>query len=137
MLRATDGHAKNFSLRLLAGGAYYLTPFYDVLSAWPIIGNGPNRFSPRTVRMAMAVRGKNAHYRFAEIKRRHWNDTARRFLGEGAVETIITALIEQTPQVIESVAAIVPAGFPQDVLDSILNGLAHASRELANMPAGQ
>jgi len=36
LLAATDGHAKNFSIRLQAGGTYSLTPLYDALSAWPI-----------------------------------------------------------------------------------------------------
>jgi serine/threonine-protein kinase HipA len=48
LLAATDGHAKNFSIRLQAGGAYALTPVYDVLSAWPIIGNGKNQLPRRT-----------------------------------------------------------------------------------------
>ena len=34
MLRAIDGHAKNFSLFLNPGGRFQLTPLYDVLSAW-------------------------------------------------------------------------------------------------------
>ncbi|MEY4580393.1 MAG: hypothetical protein RL701_5096, partial [Pseudomonadota bacterium] len=38
MLAATDGHAKNFSLHLLAQGRFRLTPLYDVLSAWPVAG---------------------------------------------------------------------------------------------------
>ncbi|MEF3034441.1 HipA domain-containing protein, partial [Pseudomonas aeruginosa] len=38
MLAAIDGHAKNFSLHLLPQGRYRLTPFYDVLSAWPAAG---------------------------------------------------------------------------------------------------
>lgn len=33
MMRAPDGHAKNFSIQLLAGGRYKLTPIYDVMSA--------------------------------------------------------------------------------------------------------
>ena len=36
MLRAIDGHAKNFSLFLNPGGRFQLTPLYDVLSAWPV-----------------------------------------------------------------------------------------------------
>ena len=40
MLAAVDGHAKNFSIFHERGGSYRLTPFYDVLSAWPIIGRG-------------------------------------------------------------------------------------------------
>lgn len=41
-LAAIDGHAKNFSLFVLPGGRYRMTPLYDVLSAWPLIDTGPN-----------------------------------------------------------------------------------------------
>lgn len=43
LLAATDGHAKNFSIHLLPQAHYQLTPLYDVLSAWPVIGKGANR----------------------------------------------------------------------------------------------
>ena len=40
-LAATDGHAKNFSIFLRRKG-YGMTPLYDLLSAWPVIGKkGP------------------------------------------------------------------------------------------------
>ncbi len=38
LVGATDGHAKNFSLFLLPGGSYRLTPFYDIISAFPVLG---------------------------------------------------------------------------------------------------
>jgi serine/threonine-protein kinase HipA len=41
LLAATDGHGKNFSIAHRAGNAYSMTPLYDVLSAWPVIGEGP------------------------------------------------------------------------------------------------
>jgi serine/threonine-protein kinase HipA len=41
LLAATDGHAKNYSIFYERGGTCRLTPIYDVLSAWPIIGRGP------------------------------------------------------------------------------------------------
>ncbi len=63
LLAAIDGHAKNFSLFLLPGGAYRLTPRYDVLSAHPVLGNGRGRLARQKVRMAMAVWGANRHYR--------------------------------------------------------------------------
>ena len=40
LMAATDGHAKNFSIFLGPGGVFRLTPLYDVLSMWPIMGNG-------------------------------------------------------------------------------------------------
>ncbi len=35
LLGATDGHLKNFSVHIAPGGHYQLTPFYDLLSAYP------------------------------------------------------------------------------------------------------
>lgn len=49
MMAATDGHAKNFSISIGPQGRYHLTPLYDVLSAWPVIGHGNNQISPAEV----------------------------------------------------------------------------------------
>lgn len=46
LMAATDGHAKNFSLRLLPGGRYQLAPPYAILSTYPIHGTGPNHLAP-------------------------------------------------------------------------------------------
>ena len=62
-MAATDGHAKNFSVFLLPGGRYQMTPLYDVLSAWPITGRGPRQLDTNRLKLAMAVKGKNTHYR--------------------------------------------------------------------------
>jgi serine/threonine-protein kinase HipA len=40
LLAAIDGHAKNFSIFLQAGGGYRLTPRYDILSARPNTSSG-------------------------------------------------------------------------------------------------
>jgi len=76
MLAATDGHAKNFSIRLLCQGRFQLTPLYDVLSIWPILGGGPTSISWHDARRAVAVRGKDRHYLPKDIQRRHFNATA-------------------------------------------------------------
>ena len=72
MLCATDGHAKNFSLFIRPRGRYQLTPLYDVLSAYPVLGEGPSKVSPHKAKLAMAVRTKNAHWKMKDILRRHW-----------------------------------------------------------------
>lgn len=131
MLAATDGHAKNLSIRLLAQGRFHLTPLYDVLSAWPVTGRRNNQLHPSKLKLAMAVRGKRKHYRIAEIRRRHFNMTARACgLGEN-MEHIITEVIEKTPSVIESVGRDLPRDFPEELFGSITGGLARAARDLA------
>ena len=135
MLAAGDGHAKNFSIRILRQGRYHLTPLYDVLSYWPIVGKGPNNIARQDLRMAMAVRGKNKHYRLSEILRRHFNETAALIgIGENA-EPLIEEILKRTPGVVTSVQREVPDGFPPNVLDRILSGLTDSSRRLAAMPA--
>lgn len=135
MLRAPDGHAKNFSLHLLPGGRYRLTPLYDVMSAYPVMGDGPNQWSPRELKLAMALVGKNRHYDAERIQRRHFNSTAKRFgYGESA-EPLIQQLIERTPSVISKVQKALPPGFSDEVAVKVLGGLQTAARALEVMPA--
>lgn len=130
MLRATDGHAKNFSIFLLANDRFRLTPMYDVLSAWPIIGHGPSLIPPQKVKMAMAWIGKNRHYLADSIQRRHMDATAFK-CGYGATaDDLVAEIIAQTPGVLDRVAAELPAGFPQILVDSILNGLSDSAKRL-------
>lgn len=136
MLRAPDGHAKNFSIHLLPGGRYRLTPLYDVMSAYPVIGDGPQQWSPYELKLAMALVGKNRHYAAAHIQRRHFNSTAKRFgYGESA-EPLIQGLIERTPAVIDEVQRALPPGFSDEVAVTVLSGLQTAARALEAMPAG-
>lgn len=135
MLRAPDGHAKNFSLSIRPKGAYALTPLYDVMSAWPVIGDARNKLSDHKVKMAMAIRSANAHWKMREILPRHWLALGKRYgvLDEEGqvVETLINDIVERTPTVVASIEAMLPAGFPEHVADSILRGLEREARKLA------
>ncbi len=132
MLCAIDGHAKNFSLFIEQGGRYRLTPRYDVLSAFPVLGRGSRKLSPGKVKMAMAVEGKSRHYVWQTIQRRHWEQTARR-CGLGAVwPDVVDALIERTPAALAQVSAELPADFPASVADPILGGLEKSAKLLAS-----
>lgn len=135
MLCAPDGHAKNFSLFLRPGGAYELTPLYDVLSAYPFLGEGPGKLSPFRARMAMAVRTKNAHWRMRDILRRHWLTIGQRYGivtpdGRGAA-FVIDELVARTPEVVRVVRAKLPMGYPATLANSILEGLETAADKLA------
>ena len=137
MLRAPDGHAKNFSIQLQAGmaGRFRLTPIYDVMSAYPVLGDGANQWSSHDLRLAMALLGKNRHYHVQQIQRRHFNSTARK-VGFGAdAETLIGDLVAHTPAVVAQVGAALPSGFSQVVADTVLGGLLRAAQALEAMPA--
>ena len=131
MLCATDGHAKNFSVRIEAGGRYRLAPLYDVLSVFPVLGNGSGQLSPNRARMAMAALGKNRHYLWQSIQPRHWEETARRCGMAAAYPALRDELIEQTDAVLATASGIVPRDFPAAVADSILTGLQRSRNRLA------
>jgi serine/threonine-protein kinase HipA len=132
LLAATDGHAKNFSIAHLPGNRYQSTPLYDVLSAHPIIGAGAGRLPAQKVKLAMAVRGKNVHYLLNQIQRRHWIAQGQRVGFPAAeVELMIDELTARTGPVIDEVASQLPADFPQDVAESIFEGMRRLNTKLA------
>lgn len=135
LLRAPDGHAKNFSLRLLPRGAYELTPLYDVLSAFPVLGTGKNSVSPHKVALAMAVHGSNTHFKMREIQRRHWNQMARACGLGSSAEPIIGRLLDTGAAVIAQVQEGLPRDFPGDLADRIFHGLTDSLERLARMTA--
>lgn len=130
ILAATDGHAKNFSLFHERGGTYRLTPFYDVLSAWPIIGKGTNRIPWPKAKLAMAVRSKNVHWKIAEIRRRHWENLGKTCgIADGG--SWIDEVVQLTPKVIDQVQDIVPTEFPSSVADAIFTGMREQVKRLS------
>lgn len=130
MLCAIDGHAKNFSLFIESGGSYKMTPRYDVLSAYPVLGHGANQLSPNKVKMAMAFTGKNRHYRWDEILPRHIIATAQQCGLQEDCASIIKNMAEETPRVINEVSRILPAEFPSRVAEPILSGLDNQAEQI-------
>jgi serine/threonine-protein kinase HipA len=131
MLAATDGHAKNFSIRLMPGSRFQLTPLYDVLSAWPVIGRRSNEIPVEKVKLAMALPGERPRYLLQTIRRRHFLALGRRLgLGERSSQ-VIDEMHAQTSGVIDAVQRDLPRGFPQPLLERICAGLMRQSKKLA------
>ncbi len=122
MLAAIDGHAKNFSIFHLAGGLYQLAPLYDVISVHPLVA--ARQIDRQKVAMAMAVSGKNRHYRWDMISRRHWLENARkcRFSTE-EMGRIIDECCDRLPGAIDEVSRILPPGFSEEMAITIFSGM--------------
>lgn len=138
LLAATDGHAKNFSVFHLRGGGFSLTPLYDVLSAWPIVGEGANQVSEHRARLAMAVRSKNTHDKLREIRTRHWVDLAER-CGVSGLRDRMLQMVEVADAALERVQEQLPRDFPPALWAAVRGGVQrHAQqflREVASEPA--
>ncbi len=130
ILAASDGHAKNFSLFIEPQGRYVLTPLYDVISAYPVLGHGKSQLAPEKLRMAMAVTGKNRHYEWSRIEARHWISTATLCGAQPEVKGIFAELIEGIPKAIQTVSAMLPDRFPESIANSIFEGVAATAARL-------
>ena len=73
IIGATDGHAKNFSIFLAAGGSYRLTSFYDILSAYPLIA--AKRLYFKSLKLAMSL--KTTKYQLEKMYALHFIATPK------------------------------------------------------------
>lgn len=131
LLAAIDGHAKNFSVFIEPEGRYRLTPLYDIMSAYPLMEK--KQLHAQKIKMAMALKGKNNHYHWYSMQRRHFLETAKavNYSPERA-EAILNEMLEKTESVINEVAAKVPQGFPNTISQPIFEGINLAMQKLKN-----
>lgn len=130
LMAATDGHAKNFSLVLMPGGAFRMAPLYDILSTYPIQGRGAGQLEPRRARLAMAVCGKNRHYLVADIHHRHWVGMAEQLGLETGARELIAGLSSEVEAVLDNVGNRLPPAFPSMVYDMVRDGMMAAAWKL-------
>jgi serine/threonine-protein kinase HipA len=129
LLGAIDGHAKNFSIFLKAGGRFNLTPLYDVISAYPLAEK--RQLEYRDMKMAMALHGKNTHYHWQNIMPRHWFDEAKKLgFPHADMQSLVTDTLNSMESVITEVTSRLPNGFPEDIYQPIVNGMRKAARKL-------
>lgn len=120
LLAATDGHAKNFSIRLAPGGRFALAPIYDVLSVQPTFDAGQLRRTQ--MKLAMAV-GSNRHYRLDEITPRHFLQTAKLCHVPQATALAVLDEVAQTAEAaFDRAQSAMPREFPEPLVASIVNG---------------
>jgi len=118
---ATDGHAKNFSIFIDKGGSYRLTPFYDVLSAYAVVGG--KGLSIRQLKLAMglkATRGKK--YEISKIYAHHFIDTAKMVgFNQEVMQQILDEMLEELPKAISRLKHRLPMNFPAHIADQIFD----------------
>lgn len=131
LLAATDGHAKNFSIFLRRDG-YRFTPLYDVISAWPIIGNGPGLLPYQKAKLAMALRGSKPYYLISRIPMRQWRALAAQTGVEGAFDEM-RGLVESSETALRRLEPTLPRHFPEHVWRTISDGVARHRRDFLDM----
>lgn len=120
LIGATDGHAKNFSIALMPGGRFVMTPLYDVLTVQPSLDAG--QLQIKDMKLAMRA-GKSRHYKVSEIQGRHFVETglAAGFSRE-QVARIFTDIDTRAEQAFATALADMPISFPEALFASVKQG---------------
>ncbi|TBT59805.1 type II toxin-antitoxin system HipA family toxin [Vibrio parahaemolyticus] len=120
LIGATAVMQKNFSIFIEANGAYRLTPFYDIMSAYPTShGRGINT---RKLKLAMSLKStsKGNKWHLEKIYPRHFIATAET-VGFCTIrmQEILEEFVDAFPNAIDQVVNQLPNGFPVHIVDSI------------------
>lgn len=131
MLGATDGHAKNFSIRLAPGGRFRLTPLYDIVSTQPNFDARQTRRNQ--MKLAMSA-GTKCHCVIDTITPRHFLQTAEQCgLSPQTTKTTIEELLDAGAHEIDKVVAQLPKDFFEAIGTSIAEA---AKRRLVQLRPG-
>jgi serine/threonine-protein kinase HipA len=122
LLAGIDGHAKNFSVFIEPEGRFRMTPLYDIISAHPLLAD--KQLQVKKIKMAMAFVGRNRHYHWHNIQPRHFLSTAKRAgFNEKTARALVVEMMDSVDEVIRCVEGQIPAGFPDQIVNSILDGV--------------
>ncbi|MCA3968220.1 HipA domain-containing protein [Vibrio vulnificus] len=119
LLGATDGHLKNFSVHIDPEGHYQLTPFYDLLSAYPVVG--PKGLNKRKLKLSIGLKASKGYkYNINKIYLRHIEQTASQFgISNANCHEIVSGLLSQFNNALISIDKQFPAAEFALVKDAI------------------
>ncbi len=130
LIGATDGHSKNFSVFIDRGASFRLTPFYDILSAYPMLGG--QGLNIRSLKLSMGLHAtKGKKYKINEIFPRHFLKTASDVgFGQGKMQQILDEMKIALPDAIERLKKRLPKNFPHKIAKSILGNTLKMAKRL-------
>lgn len=128
LLAAIDGHAKNYSLRLLPGGRFRLAPFYDVVSVQPGLSGGELPEDEALVSLAAGNAGLRV---VADIEPKHFVESGRAAgVPQRTVRGLFAELVETRAGAFETIRASLPEDFPPAMEDAIFDAVTGRLRQV-------
>ena len=121
LLAAIDGHAKNYSLRLLPGSRFRLAPLYDIVSVQPALTGGELPADEAMVSLAVGDAGLRVVDR---IGPQHFVETARAAgVPARVLRSLFAELIETRARAFEAVREGLPDDFPHTMEVAIFDAI--------------
>ncbi|EFU3955238.1 type II toxin-antitoxin system HipA family toxin [Escherichia coli] len=111
--------AKELGLIIQAGGSYRLTPFYDIISAFPVLGGTGIHISDLKLAMGLnASKGKKTA--IDKIYPRHFLATAKVLkFPEVQMHEILSDFARMIPAALDNVKTSLPTDFPENVVTAV------------------
>lgn len=109
----------NFSVFIQAGGSYRLTPFYDIISAFPVLGGTGIHISDLKLAMGLnASKGKKTA--IDKIYPQHFLATAKVLkFPEVQMHEILSDFARMIPAALDNVKNSLPTDFPENVVTAV------------------
>ncbi len=107
------------SVFIQAGGSYRLTPFYDIISAFPVLGGAGIHISDLKLAMGLnASKGKKTA--IDKIYPRHFLATAKLLkFPEVQMHEILSDFARMIPAALDNVKTSLPTDFPENVVTAV------------------
>lgn len=121
----------NFSVFIQAGGSYRLTPFYDIISAFPVLGGAGIHISDLKLAMGLnASKGKKTA--IDKIYLRHFLATAKVLkFPEVQMHEILSDFARMIPAALDNVKTSLPTDFPENVVTAVETNVLRLHRRLS------
>ncbi|WGE90178.1 HipA domain-containing protein [Actinobacillus arthritidis] len=124
VLGAIDGHAKNFSIALKSQSRYHLSPIYDVISAYPMLGGKGWHQSDLQLAMSLCSTQKGKKWNWQKIRHVHYLSTAKSVgFNQLEMKHIIEEISDTALRTLDFVADRLPININEQVRDQIFNGV--------------
>jgi serine/threonine-protein kinase HipA len=118
ILGNTDAHAKDFSIFLKPDDVNAMTPLYDVISLWPVIGDAPNQMKQKVMRLAIPLKAPRTLREFDDIEVAEWTHVAKQSGISNLSEQMI-GLAAGLPSAVERLSKRLPTGYPAPLWNKI------------------
>lgn len=113
------GNITSDAVFIQAGGSYRLTPFYDIISAFPVLGGTGIHISDLKLAMGLnASKGKKTA--IDKIYPRHFLATAKVLkFPEVQMHEILSDFARMIPAALDNVKTSLPTDFPENVVTAV------------------
>lgn len=131
LISATNSHAKNFSVFIQASSSYQLTPFYNIISAFPVLSGTEIHIS--NLKLAIKLNAsKSKKTAINKIYPQHFLATAKVLkFPKVQMHKILSNFAKIIPAALNNVKTSLPTNFPKNVVTAVKSNVLKLHKQLS------